>query len=113
MASLFTKIINRDIPATIIYEDDKVVAFDDVAPQAPVHKLIVPRKEIATLNDLSVEDVSIVGHMIFVAKQLASQLQIAEAGYRLVFNCNDDGLQTVPHIHLHLLGGRRLTWPPG
>lgn len=113
MTTLFTKIINREIPAKIIYEDDKVIAFDDINPQAPIHKLIVPRKIIHTLNDLTSDDNEIMSHMIQVAKNLAKELNIADSGYRLVFNCNDDGGQTVNHIHLHLLGGRRLSWPPG
>lgn len=113
MSTLFTKIISREIPAKIIYEDDKVIAFDDINPQAPIHKLIVPRKEISTLNDLSPEDSYLIGHMVQVAKQLAKQLNIAEDGYRLVFNCNEHGGQTVNHIHMHLLGGRSLHWPPG
>lgn len=113
MSTLFTKIINGEIPAQIVYEDDKVIAIDDIHPQAPIHKLIIPRQEIPTLNDLSVNEQLLVGHMIYVAKQLAMQLKIAENGYRLVFNCNQDGGQTVNHIHLHLLGGRSLGWPPG
>ncbi len=113
MSTLFTKIINGEIPAQIIYEDDKVIAINDISPQAPIHKLIIPRQEIHTLNDLSINDQPLIGHMIYVAKQLAMQLKIAENGYRLVFNCNQDGGQTVNHIHLHLLGGRSLGWPPG
>lgn len=113
MSTLFTKIINGEIPAQIIYEDDKVIAINDISPQTPIHKLIIPRQEIHTLNDLSINDQPLIGHMIYVAKQLAMQLKIAENGYRLVFNCNQDGGQTVNHIHLHLLGGRSLGWPPG
>lgn len=113
MSTLFTKIINGEIPAQIVYEDDKVIVIDDINPQAPIHKLIIPRQEIHTLNDLSTNEQLLVGHMIYVAKHLARQLNIAEKGYRLVFNCNQDGGQTVNHIHLHLLGGRSLGWPPG
>ncbi len=113
MPTLFTRILQGEVPATIIYQDDKVFAFNDIKPQAPIHKLIVPCKEIATLNDLMAEDVHLIGHMVYVAKQLAQQLNIAEDGYRLIFNCNEHGGQTVDHIHLHLLGGRKMQWPPG
>ena len=113
MSSLFTKIINREIPADIIYENDDIIAFNDINPQAPVHVLIVPKKEIKTLNHLEVEDQEIIGKMFIAAKKLAKELNIDENGYRTVFNCNDHGGQTVFHIHLHLLGGRQLAWPPG
>ena len=113
MSSLFTKIINREIPADIIYEDDQIIAFNDINPQAPVHILIVPKKEIATLNDLEAKDQEIVGKMFLTAKKLAVKLNIDKTGYRTVFNCNEHGGQTVFHIHLHLLGGRQLVWPPG
>ena len=113
MSSLFTKIINREIPADIIYEDDQIIAFNDINPQAPVHILIVPKKEIATLNDLETKDQEIVGKMFLTAKKLAVKLNIDKTGYRTVFNCNEHGGQTVFHIHLHLLGGRQLVWPPG
>ena len=113
MSSLFTKIINREIPADIIYENDDIIAFNDINPQAPIHVLIVPKKEIKTLNHLEIEDQEIVGKMFIAAKKLAKELNIDENGYRTVFNCNDHGGQTVFHIHLHLLGGRQLAWPPG
>ena len=113
MSSLFTKIINREIPADIVYEDDQIIAFNDINPQAPVHILIVPKKEIATLNDLEAKDQEIVGKMFLTAKKLAVKLNIDKTGYRTVFNCNEHGGQTVFHIHLHLLGGRQLVWPPG
>ncbi len=113
MSSLFTKIINREIPADIIYENDDIIAFNDINPQAPVHVLIVPKKEIKTLNHLEVEDQEIIGKMFIAAIKLAKELNIDENGYRTVFNCNDHGGQTVFHIHLHLLGGRQLAWPPG
>ena len=113
MSSLFTKIINREIPADIVYENDDIIAFNDINPQAPVHVLIVPKKEIKTLNHLEVEDQEIIGKMFIAAKKLAKELNIDENGYRTVFNCNDHGGQTVFHIHLHLLGGRQLAWPPG
>ena len=113
MSSLFTKIINREIPADIVYEDDQIIAFNDINPQAPVHILIVPKKEIATLNDLETKDQEILGKMFLTAKKLAVKLNIDKTGYRTVFNCNEHGGQTVFHIHLHLLGGRQLVWPPG
>ena len=113
MSSLFTKIINREIPADIVYEDEEIIAFNDINPQAPVHVLIVPKKEIATLNDLELGDQEIIGKMFLTAKKLAVKLNIDKAGYRTVFNCNEHGGQTVFHIHLHLLGGRKLLWPPG
>ena len=113
MSSLFTKIINREIPADIVYEDEEIIAFNDINPQAPVHVLIVPKKEIATLNDLELGDQEIIGKMFLTAKKLAVKLNIDKTGYRTVFNCNEHGGQTVFHIHLHLLGGRKLVWPPG
>ena len=113
MSSLFTKIINREISADIVYENDDIIAFNDINPQAPIHVLIVPKKEIKTLKHLEVEDQEIVGKMFIAAKQLAKELNIDKNGYRTVFNCNGHGGQTVFHIHLHLLGGRQLAWPPG
>ena len=113
MSSLLTKIINRQIPADIVYEDKEIIAFNDINPQAPVHILIVPKKEIKTLNDLNIDDQEIIGKMFLTAKKLAVKLSIDKTGYRTVFNCNEHGGQTVFHIHLHLLGGRQLVWPPG
>jgi len=113
VSSLFTKIINREIPADIVYEDEKIIAFNDINPQAPVHILIVPKKEIKTLNDIEIDDQEIIGKMVLTAKKLAVKLGIEKTGYRTVFNCNEHGGQTVFHIHLHLLGGRQLVWPPG
>lgn len=113
MDCLFCKIINGDIPATIVYEDDLVIAFDDINPRAPIHKLIIPKEHIATLNDIAPEDQELVGHMLYVAKQIAAECEIADTGYRTVFNCNSDAGQDVFHIHLHLLGGRKMKWPPG
>jgi len=110
---LFCKIVQGAISANIIYEDEKIIAFDDIYPKAPQHKLIIPRRHIATLNDLTSEDVGLAGHMIYTAQSLAKQLGIAEDGYRVVMNCNAGGGQLVYHIHLHLLGGRSLVWPPG
>ena len=113
MSTIFLKIINKEIPADIVYEDDDLLAFNDVNPQAPVHILIIPKKEIKTLNDLTPKDQDIVGKMVLLATDLAKEHNIDENGYRTIFNCNDDGGQTVFHIHLHLIGGRPLNWPPG
>ena len=113
MSTIFSKIINKEIPAEIVYEDDELLAFNDINPKAPVHILIIPKKEIKTLNDIQIEDKDILGKMILLAKDLAKKHKIDESGYRTVFNCNDDGGQTVFHIHLHLIGGRSLSWPPG
>jgi histidine triad (HIT) family protein len=110
--NIFLKIINKQIPAKIIHEDDQSVAFHDVNPQAPVHVLIIPKKVIRTLDELTPADKELVGHLHLVAVQLATQLGLAE-GYRLVINCKENGGQTVPHLHVHLLGGRALHWPPG
>jgi histidine triad (HIT) family protein len=110
---LFCKIVTGEIPATLLYEDEHVIAFDDINPQAPTHKLIIPRKHIATLNHLTQENSQLVGHMSYVGQQLANTLEHAEQGYRLVMNCNQHGGQTVFHIHMHLLAGRQLEWPPG
>ncbi len=113
MDCLFCKIINSEIPATIIYQDEQVIAFDDIYPKAPIHKLIIPRRHIATLNDTRPEDKQLLGHMLYVATQLAKEIKTDEAGYRTVMNCNADAGQEVFHIHMHLLGGRKLEWPPG
>lgn len=113
MNCLFCKIIKEEIPANIIYRDDRVVVFYDINPQAPHHLLIIPHKHIATLNDLHPEDNELIGHMVQTAKMLAKQLEIDESGYRLNFNCKEAAGQSVPHIHLHLLGGRAFGWPPG
>ena len=113
MDCLFCKIAQGTVPAEIVYQDDQVVAFNDINPHAPQHKLIISRKHIPTLNDLSEDDTLLVGHMVQTARLLAKNYDIAEEGYRLVINCNPGAGQTVFHLHLHLLGGRRLTWPPG
>nr|WP_163500736.1 histidine triad nucleotide-binding protein [Halomonas socia] len=113
MSTLFSKIIEREVPADIVYEDDQVLAFRDINPQAPTHILIIPKKPIATLNDLTEEDQALVGRLPLVAAKLAKQLGFAEEGYRVVMNCNENGGQTVYHIHMHLMGGRRFTWPAG
>lgn len=113
MDCLFCKIADNKIPAEIVYRDDLVIAFNDINPQAPHHKIIIPQKHIATLNDLHTDDNELAGHMIQSAVMLAKQLNLADDGYRLVFNCNAQAGQSVFHIHLHLLGGRRMKWPPG
>jgi histidine triad (HIT) family protein len=113
MSCLFCKIAQKEIPAQIIYENDQIMAFDDINPQAPQHKIIIPKEHIATLNDLDEHHAEVVGKMVSSAKIIASSLGIADSGYRLVFNCNSQGGQTVFHLHLHLLGGRQFTWPPG
>ncbi|OYQ77443.1 histidine triad nucleotide-binding protein [Ignatzschineria sp. F8392] len=113
MSTIFGKIIRKEIPAKIIYEDEDVLAFEDIQPQAPVHILVIPKKEIPTLNDLKSEDAELMGRLFLAAQKIAKEQGFAEQGYRTVFNCNEDGGQTVNHIHLHLLAGRSLTWPPG
>ena len=110
---LFCKIAAKQIPAKLVHEDADVVAFDDIAPKAPMHVLVVPRRHIATLNDLAPEDDGLVGEMVRRAAALAREHGHADRGYRTVFNCNADAGQTVFHIHLHVLGGRSFTWPPG
>lgn len=112
MDCLFCKILEGEIPAERVYEDDQVIAFRDINPQAPFHCLIIPRKHIATLNDIADEDREVVGHMIQAAGKIAQQQGFDQDGYRTVFNCNTHGGQTVYHIHLHLLGGKPMGWPP-
>lgn len=113
MDCLFCKVVKGEIPAKISYRDDLVIAFDDINPQAPHHLLIIPQKHIATPNDLHGEDNELIGHMVQTAKMLAKQRNIADDGYRLVLNCNAGAGQSVFHIHIHLLGGRQMHWPPG
>ena len=111
--TLFTKIIKRELPADIVYETEQILAFRDIHPQAPVHILIIPKEPIPTINDLTNQNAGILGQMFLAAAQLAEDEGISESGYRVVMNCNDAGGQTVHHIHLHLLGGRQMHWPPG
>tara|TARA_B100000609_G_C17002388_1_gene324327 strand:+ start:189 stop:530 length:342 start_codon:yes stop_codon:yes gene_type:complete len=113
MPTIFSKIINKEIPAEIVYEDDVVLAFNDIDPKAPVHILIIPKKEIATLNDIMPDDAELIGRIIIAAKNIAKEKGLDSDGYRLVMNCNEDGGQTVFHIHCHLMGGRKMQWPPG
>ena len=109
---LFCKIIEGDIPSKKIYEDEWVYAFFDIAPEAPVHFLIIPKKHIKNMDEVTEEDKDLLGRIFFVASQLAKELNL-EKGYRIVTNCKEDGGQTVDHLHFHVLGGRSLTWPPG
>jgi len=113
MSCLFCKIIAGEIPASRVYENDRVIAFDDINPQAPTHVLVVPKQHIATLNDLSAEDDELVGAMVRAAAAIAKDRGVDGPGFRTVFNCNAQSGQTVFHIHLHVLGGRALSWPPG
>jgi histidine triad (HIT) family protein len=111
--TLFTKIIRREIHADIVYEDDDVLAFRDINPQAPVHVLFIPKQPIETLDDATDEHAGLLGQLMLAAARYAREQGFAENGYRVVMNCRDDGGQSVYHIHLHLLAGRRLAWPPG
>jgi len=113
MDCLFCKIINGDIPADIVYQDDDVLGFNDVNPQAPTHVLFIPKKHIATVNDLEKNDAELIGKLYLAAKKVATDNGFAEQGYRLVMNCNAGAGQTVFHIHLHMLAERSLSWPPG
>ena len=113
MDCLFCKIIEKEIPSKPVYEDDQVLAFHDITPKDPTHILIIPKKHIATIDDLSGEDALLTGHMILAAKHIAKTQGLSDKGYRLVFNVNQAGGQEVYHIHLHLLGGRQMSWPPG
>ncbi len=110
---LFCRMVEGEIPADVVHEDDDILAFRDIRPQAPCHILIIPKRHIATLNDLTDDDAALVGRILLTARRLAGEEGVAETGYRTVFNCNRDAGQEVFHIHLHLLAGRRLGWPPG
>ncbi|PJD92977.1 MAG: histidine triad nucleotide-binding protein [Legionella sp.] len=113
MDCLFCKIAQGQIPAQVVYEDTEMMAFRDIAPQAPIHILLIPKVHIATINDASAQHAELLGRLVIKAQQLAGELECNEAGYRLVFNVNQHGGQAVYHIHLHLLGGRQMAWPPG
>ncbi|WP_032121924.1 histidine triad nucleotide-binding protein [Clostridium amazonitimonense] len=110
---IFCKIIRGEIPSSKVYEDDKVYAFRDINPEAPVHVLIIPKVHIKSANEINEENAEIISHIFIVASNLAKELGIAHTGYRIVNNCGEQGGQTVEHLHFHLLGGRDLTWPPG
>ena len=111
--TLFEKIIAREIPADIVFEDDQCLAFRDISPQTPVHILIIPKKPIARIGAAQADDQSLLGHLILTAAEIARRENIAPTGYRLVINNGPHGGETIPHLHIHLLGGRHLTWPPG
>jgi histidine triad (HIT) family protein len=110
--NIFQRIIDKEIPATIVYEDDRCLAFRDISPKAPTHVLLIPKKEIRSLDVLADGDAALIGHMWLVIRDLAKQLGLGN-GYRVVVNCGPDGGQSVDHVHFHLLGGRTMTWPPG
>lgn len=110
--TIFDKIIRKEIPAEIVYEDELALAFSDINPQAPVHFLVIPKKQIPTINDIQVEDKALVGHLYWVAAQITAKMGVAEQGFRTVMNCNEYGGQTVYHIHLHVLAGKPMGWPP-
>ena len=110
--TIFKQIIDREIPAKIVYEDDRCLAFEDINPQAPTHLIVIPKKEIASVDELAEEDEALAGHLLLVIKKIAAQLGISQ-GYRVATNCGRDAGQEVMHLHLHLLAGRRLSWPPG
>jgi histidine triad (HIT) family protein len=110
---LFCRIVNKEIPSQVVFEDDRILVFKDISPMAPVHVLLVPKRHIGTLNDTTEEDIQLLGYINRAAVKLAGELGIAENGYRLVMNCGADGGQTVFHLHAHLMGGRALQWPPG
>lgn len=109
---LFCKIVNGEIPSTLIYEDEKVVAFEDIAPQAPVHYLVIPKKHIPSADYIDEDNKELIGHVFFIAAKIAKEKGL-DSGYRIVNNCGIDGGQTVEHIHFHILGKRKLLWPPG
>ena len=111
--TLFEKIITREIPADIVYEDDLVLAFNDINPQAPVHVLVIPKKPIPRIAEAEPEDHQVLGHLLLKAREIADDLGLHENGFRLVINNGKDGGESVPHLHLHILGGRSMAWPPG
>jgi histidine triad (HIT) family protein len=113
MSTLFTKIINREISARIAYEDDRCLAFHDINPQAPVHFLVIPKREIPRVAETKPGDEALLGHLIFVAQTVSKDLGLHATGFRLVINNGPDGGETVPHLHVHVLGGRAMAWPPG
>ena len=111
--NIFAKIVRKEIPATIVYEDDRALAFRDVGPKAPVHILVIPKKDLARISEAKAEDEPLLGHLLTVAAAVARQEGIDDTGYRLVINKGRDAGESVPHLHVHLLGGRALGWPPG
>lgn len=113
MSTIFKKIIDKEIPADIVYEDDLCLAFKDIDPKAPVHILIIPKKEIPSMAEASQDDEGLLGHLLITASRIAKDQGISDSGYRLVANTNNEGGQEVYHLHIHLLGGRQMAWPPG
>lgn len=113
MGTVFKQIIDRELPADIVYEDDLCLAFKDINPQAPIHILVIPKKEIRSLADVKEEDKEILGHLLIKTAEIARKMGIEEKGYRVVTNVNEHGGQSVYHLHFHLIGGRKMTWPPG
>lgn len=113
MTSIFSKIINKEIPAAIVYEDDECIAFRDIDPKAPVHILLVTKKEIPSMAEVTDMDKDLLGHLMVTASKIAKEHKISESGYRLVINTNQEGGQEVYHFHMHILGGRQMEWPPG
>lgn len=113
LPTIFSKIIDREIPADIVYEDDMCIAFKDVSPQAPEHILLIPKREIASLNDLKIGDEGLMGHLMIKVPEIALKAGISNNGYRIVVNTGENAGQSVFHIHIHILGGRKMTWPPG
>jgi histidine triad (HIT) family protein len=113
MSTIFKRIIDREIPADVVYEDDLCLAFRDVSPQAPVHVLVIPKQEIKSVDAIEEADAALLGHLWLVISKLARELGVADDGYRVVTNCGKLGGQSVDHLHFHILGGRRLDWPPG
>lgn len=113
MSTIFDKIISKEIKSDIVFENDNILAFKDINPQAPIHILIIPKKRIETVNDIDSSDIPLIGELVYTAKKISKDMGIADNGYRLTVNCGNDGCQTVNHLHLHLLAGRKFTWPPG
>ncbi len=111
--TLFEKIVARELPATIVYEDDLVMAFRDIKPQAPTHILVIPKKPIPRIGEAKPEDQQLIGHLLLKAAEVARQVGLSQSGFRLVFNNGPDGGEAVPHLHCHILGGRHMRWPPG
>ena len=113
MSTIFDKIINREVPAEIVYETDDILAFKDINPVAPTHLLIIPKRKIQTVNDISQDDSKVLSELLLSAKIISKKMGLDKEGYRLVINCNENGGQTVYHLHMHLIAGRKLSWPPG
>ncbi|MEN2994994.1 MAG: histidine triad nucleotide-binding protein [Thermodesulfovibrio sp.] len=113
MSCIFCKIVKKEIPSKIVYEDNTVLAFEDIAPQAPVHILVIPKKHYSNLLEINEDDKELIGHIFIVIKEIAKQKAVDERGFRVVVNCNSQGGQTVYHLHFHILAGRQMHWPPG